>query len=88
MLGDTETGRDIFVDESLRQHSKYVGFAGGDLFRQFSFNLQRLVSEEGGAPGDVAAVAVAQEEITFAGARTSKLASSTSMVDGGGGEPA
>ena len=30
----------------------------------------RLVAEAGGAPGDVAAVAVAQEEITFAGART------------------
>jgi putative aminopeptidase FrvX len=30
----------------------------------------RLVSEAGGAPGDVAAVAVAQEEITFGGART------------------
>ena len=26
----------------------------------------RLVAEAGGAPGDVAAVAVAQEEITFA----------------------
>ena len=34
----------------------------------------RLVSEEGGAPGDVAAVAVAQEEISFAGARTSAFA--------------
>jgi putative aminopeptidase FrvX len=30
----------------------------------------RLVSESGGAPGDVAAVAVAQEEITFGGAYT------------------
>jgi endoglucanase len=30
----------------------------------------RLVAEAGGAAGDVAAVAVAQEEITFAGART------------------
>ena len=30
----------------------------------------RLVAEAGGAPGDVAAVAVAQEEITFGGART------------------
>ena len=30
----------------------------------------RLVSEAGGAPGDVHAAAVAQEEITFAGART------------------
>src|SRR5215208_5444753 len=30
----------------------------------------RLVAEAGGAPGDVAAVAVTQEEITFAGART------------------
>jgi putative aminopeptidase FrvX len=30
----------------------------------------RLVAEAGGAPGDVCAVAVAQEEITFAGART------------------
>ena len=31
----------------------------------------RLVSEAGGAPGDVFALAVAQEEITFGGARTS-----------------
>jgi putative aminopeptidase FrvX len=31
----------------------------------------RLVAEAGGAPGDVYALAVAQEEITFAGARTS-----------------
>jgi putative aminopeptidase FrvX len=30
----------------------------------------RLVSEAGGAPGDVAAAAVTQEEITFGGART------------------
>jgi putative aminopeptidase FrvX len=30
----------------------------------------RLVSEAGGAPGDVLAVAVTQEEITFGGART------------------
>jgi endoglucanase len=30
----------------------------------------RLVNESGGAPGDVYAVAVAQEEITFGGART------------------
>ena len=34
----------------------------------------RLVAEAGGAPGDVAAVAVAQEEITFAGARTTAFA--------------
>jgi endoglucanase len=31
----------------------------------------RLVAEAGGAPGDVAALGVVQEEITFAGARTS-----------------
>jgi endoglucanase len=31
----------------------------------------RLVSERGGAPGDVVALAVAQEETTFAGSRTS-----------------
>ena len=31
----------------------------------------RLVAEAGGAPGDVVAVAAAQEEITFAGSRTS-----------------
>src|SRR3954454_1105885 len=34
----------------------------------------RLVAEEGGAPGDVYAVAGAQEEITFAGARTTTYA--------------
>ncbi len=34
----------------------------------------RLVAEAGGAPGDVAAVGVVQEEITFAGARTSAFA--------------
>ena len=34
----------------------------------------RLVAETGGAPGDVIAVAVAQEETTFAGSRTSAFA--------------
>jgi putative aminopeptidase FrvX len=34
----------------------------------------RLVAEAGGAPGDVLALAVAQEETTFAGARTSAFA--------------
>ena len=34
----------------------------------------QLVSEKGGAPGDVLALAVAQEETTFAGARTSAFA--------------
>jgi putative aminopeptidase FrvX len=34
----------------------------------------RLVAAEGGAPGDVVALAVAQEEITFAGSRTSAYA--------------
>jgi putative aminopeptidase FrvX len=34
----------------------------------------RLVAEDGGAPGDVVAVAAAQEEITFAGSRTSAFA--------------
>ncbi len=36
-----------------------------------AFEVARLVSEAGGSPGDVAALAVTQEEITFAGARTS-----------------
>jgi len=35
-----------------------------------AYEAARLVAEAGGAPGDVAGVAVAQEEITFAGART------------------
>jgi putative aminopeptidase FrvX len=35
-----------------------------------AYEVARLVAEAGGAPGDVAAVAVTQEEITFAGART------------------
>ena len=34
----------------------------------------RLVAADGGAPGDVAGLAVVQEEITFAGARTSAFA--------------
>jgi endoglucanase len=34
----------------------------------------RLVAADGGAPGDVVALAVAQEETTFAGARTSAFA--------------
>jgi putative aminopeptidase FrvX len=34
----------------------------------------RLVAEEGGAPGDVVALAVAQEETSFAGSRTSSFA--------------
>jgi len=33
----------------------------------------RLVAQDGGAPGDVAAVGVVQEEITFGGARTSSF---------------
>ena len=35
-----------------------------------AFEAARLVAEAGDAPGDVAAVAVAQEEISFGGART------------------
>jgi endoglucanase len=35
-----------------------------------AFEVARLVAEAGGAPGDVAGVAATQEEITFAGART------------------
>jgi endoglucanase len=35
-----------------------------------AYEAARLVAEAGGAPGDVAAVAVAQEEITFGGAHT------------------
>jgi putative aminopeptidase FrvX len=35
-----------------------------------AFEAARLVAEAGGAPGDVAGVAVTQEEITFGGART------------------
>jgi endoglucanase len=35
-----------------------------------AYEVARLVAEAGGAPGEVAAVAVTQEEITFAGART------------------
>jgi endoglucanase len=34
----------------------------------------RLVAEQGGAPGDVSALAVVQEETTFAGSRTSAFA--------------
>jgi putative aminopeptidase FrvX len=39
-----------------------------------AFEAARLVAADGGAPGDVAAVAVTQEEITFAGATTSAFA--------------
>jgi putative aminopeptidase FrvX len=35
-----------------------------------AYEAARIVAEAGGAPGDVYAAAVAQEEITFAGART------------------
>ncbi|MDP9385364.1 MAG: M42 family metallopeptidase [Actinomycetota bacterium] len=35
-----------------------------------AYEAARLVAEAGGAPGDIAAVAVAQEEITFGGAHT------------------
>src|SRR5215218_5317325 len=35
-----------------------------------AYETARLVAEAGGAPGDVCGVAVTQEEITFAGART------------------
>ncbi|MDQ3849093.1 MAG: M42 family metallopeptidase [Actinomycetota bacterium] len=42
----------------------------------------RLVAQDGGAPGDVAAVGAVQEEITFAGARTSayRLAPDVAIV--------
>jgi putative aminopeptidase FrvX len=36
-----------------------------------AYEAARLVADAGGAPGDVCALAVTQEEITFAGARTS-----------------
>jgi len=39
-----------------------------------AFEAARLVAEAGGAPGDVAGVAVTQEEITFAGAHDRLLA--------------
>jgi putative aminopeptidase FrvX len=38
------------------------------------YEAARLVAEAGGAPGEVAAVAPVQEEITFAGARTTAFA--------------
>jgi endoglucanase len=40
----------------------------------------RLVAADGGAPGDVVALAVAQEETTFAGARTSAFAVSPDVA--------
>jgi endoglucanase len=40
----------------------------------------RLVAADGGAPGDVVALAVAQEETSFAGARTSAFAVSPEMA--------
>jgi endoglucanase len=40
----------------------------------------RLVAADGGAPGDVVALAVAQEETTFAGARTSTFALEPDLV--------
>jgi putative aminopeptidase FrvX len=39
-----------------------------------AYEAARLVAEDGGAPGDVVAVAAVQEEITFAGARTTAYA--------------
>src|SRR5580704_3525539 len=48
VLGDTETSRDILVDQSLSQHSKYVGFPGGNLFGQLIFNLQWLIAKDCG----------------------------------------
>jgi endoglucanase len=39
-----------------------------------AYEAARLIAEDGGAPGDVFAVAVAQEEITFGGARTTAYA--------------
>jgi putative aminopeptidase FrvX len=35
-----------------------------------AFEVARMIADAGGAPGDVAAVAATQEEITFAGSRT------------------
>ena len=42
-----------------------------------AYEAARLVAEAGGAPGDVVAVAVAQEEITFGGARDDGLRAAT-----------
>jgi putative aminopeptidase FrvX len=39
-----------------------------------AYEAARLVAQDGGAPGDVAAVAAVQEEITFAGSRTTTYA--------------
>ena len=46
-----------------------------------AFEVARLVAEAGGAPGDVAGVAVAQEEITFAGARTTAYSLQPDLAD-------
>ena len=45
-----------------------------------AYEAARLVAEAGGAPGDVCAVAVTQEEITFAGARTTAFSLEPDLV--------
>jgi len=45
-----------------------------------AYEAARLVAEAGDAPGDVCALAVAQEEITFAGARTSAFSLEPDLV--------
>jgi putative aminopeptidase FrvX len=45
-----------------------------------AYEAARLVAEAGDAPGDVCALAVAQEEITFAGARTTAFSLEPDVV--------
>jgi len=45
-----------------------------------AYEAARLVAEAGDAPGDVCALAVAQEEITFAGARTTAFSLEPDLV--------
>jgi len=72
--------RDLHIDIGAKDGDEARGIVRiGDVSRSMDNRLgafialeaARLVAEAGGAPGDVAACGVVQEEITFGGARTS-----------------
>lgn len=67
---------------ALRNHRVVSRSMDNRLGAFIALEAARLVAEAGGAPGDVAAVGVVQEEITFAGARTSahRLAPDVAIV--------
>jgi putative aminopeptidase FrvX len=65
----------IAAEPAVLRHERIVSRSLDDRVGCYvAAETARLVAEAGGAPGDVLALAVSQEETTFAGARTSAFA--------------